>query len=115
MLGVVDGCRAIASRRVRTGDVAVHCAALAIVLAWVIGVCDIPLYEYVLYYVYPGISFTLLRSFAEHQAENEVSDRIVAVEAHPLMALLYLNNNLHPAHHTEPGSRGIDYRAGGRQ
>lgn len=80
-----------------------HAAGVAVVLAWVLGVCDIPLFEYLLLYVYPGISLTLLRSFAEHQACPESSERTCAVETHPLLSLLFLNNNLHPAHHSHPG------------
>ncbi len=80
-----------------------HSVCCALVLYWVIGVCQIPLLEYLLVFAYPGLSLTLLRSYAEHQARPVVSERTTAVEAGWLMSLLYLNNNLHPMHHEQPG------------
>lgn len=80
-----------------------HLPACALVLVWVVGICDIPLWEYILLFVYPGTSLTLLRSFAEHQAQAEPQRRSVIVDAAWPMALLYLNNNLHALHHREPG------------
>lgn len=72
------------------------------VLIWVSVVCEIPLLAYLLLFIYPGISFTLLRSFAEHRARLDVGERAAIVESGPLMALLYLNNNLHYVHHQAP-------------
>ena len=80
-----------------------HSLAVAVVLMWVIGVCQIPLTSYLLFIVYPALSLTLLRSYAEHQARANSAERSVIVEAHPLLALLYLNNNLHALHHAKPG------------
>jgi len=77
--------------------------ACALVLAWVMGVCGIPFVEYLAFFVYPGISLTLLRSFAEHRAEEDPANRSVIVDAAWPMALLFLNNNLHALHHREPG------------
>ena len=80
-----------------------HALGVALVLGWVIGVCDMPLWQYLLLFAYPGLSLTLLRSFLEHQARTEVSERSVIVEAGPVMSLLFLNNNLHLVHHDKPG------------
>ena len=99
---VVEG-RALArrdSRHVRAW--LVHLVSCATVIVWVVAVCDIPLWAYVLLFVYPGISLTLLRSFAEHRARPVVDERIAIVETGPLMSLLYLNNNLHYVHHRTP-------------
>jgi fatty acid desaturase len=82
---------------------AIHLVGVALVLAWVVGICGLPLWQYLLLFVYPGTALTLLRSFLEHQARPEVSERSVIVEAGPLMALLFLNNNLHLVHHDKPG------------
>ena len=82
---------------------AIHAVGVALVLAWVVAVCGLPLWQYLLLFVYPGTALTLLRSFLEHQARPEVSERSVIVEAGPLMALLFLNNNLHLVHHDKPG------------
>jgi fatty acid desaturase len=80
-----------------------HGASLVLVLAWVMGVCEIPLAAYIALFAYPGVSLTLLRSFLEHQAREEVGERSVVVEAEAPLALMFLNNNLHALHHAEPG------------
>lgn len=79
-----------------------HLLGCVPVILWVVVVCDIPLEAYLLLFVYPGISFTLLRSFAEHRARPAVGERIAVVESGPLMSLLFLNNNLHCVHHAAP-------------
>jgi fatty acid desaturase len=79
-----------------------HAIAVAMVLLWTAGVCHIPVAVYVMLIVYPSISLSHLRSFAEHRADPEPSLRTMAVEAHPLWALIFLNNNLHIAHHAHP-------------
>ena len=80
---------------------ALHALALAPVLTW-LWVCAIPLWAYALLFVYPGLSLTLLRSFAEHIASAEPKARTVTVEAGPFFSLLFLNNNLHALHHARP-------------
>jgi fatty acid desaturase len=78
-----------------------HVLALVPVLAW-LWLCAIPLWAYVLLFVYPGLSLTLLRSFAEHVAAADPKARTLTVEAGPLFSLLFLNNNLHALHHARP-------------
>jgi len=79
-----------------------HVLACALVLLWVMGVCGIPLLDYLLLFVYPGVGLSLLRSFLEHRAHLDWQQRTVIIDAHPLLALLFLNNNLHVIHHAEP-------------
>lgn len=79
-----------------------HLVAVALVLVWALGVCGIPAWQYALLFVYPGLSLTLLRSFAEHRAAESPSRRSAQVNAHPLLGLLYLSNNLHVVHHARP-------------
>ena len=43
-----------------------------------------------------------MRSFCEHQAAEDVGHRTIIVETSPFWALLFLNNNLHIAHHERP-------------
>ena len=94
--------------RLRRGDIShlghwlVHLPAVALVLAWVLWVCEIPFFEYLLLFAYPGLALTLLRSFLEHQAHVDPGQRTVVIEAEPFFALLFLNNNLHALHHAEP-------------
>jgi fatty acid desaturase len=80
-----------------------HLIGCLIALYWVIGVCRVPLGEYLLLYAYPGLALTLIRSFLEHQARPEAKERSVIVEAGPVMSLMFLNNNLHALHHAHPG------------
>jgi fatty acid desaturase len=87
------GCRAIWAR---------HAIGVALVLSWTSGVCHIPVSVYVMLFVYPGMSLSHLRSFVEHRSDPEPSFRTRAVEAHPVLALIFLNNNLHIAHHAHP-------------
>jgi fatty acid desaturase len=79
-----------------------HLPLAALVLIWVVGVCGIPLAAYLALFVLPGVSLTLVRSFAEHKAAHTPFERTAIVEAAPPLALLFLNNNLHYAHHKRP-------------
>ena len=102
-------CRQEAGKLLRgdTANLAVwagHALSCALVLGWVVGVCGIPVLEYILLFVYPGMALTLMRSYLEHQARPGVPERTAIVEAGPIMSLLYLNNNLHTLHHLEPGT-----------
>ena len=92
-----------------------HIPAVLMVLAWVMLICELTFAEYVLYFVWPGTSLTLLRSYAEHRAHETPSGRTAVIEAGWIMSLLYLNNNLHAAHHAHPSLAWhrlpADYRA----
>jgi fatty acid desaturase len=79
-----------------------HLPAIAAVLVWVVGVCQIPLAAYLGLFVLPGASLTLVRSFAEHKAAHTPFERTAVVEAGPFFSLLFLNNNLHYVHHRRP-------------
>ncbi|HEY0341342.1 MAG TPA: fatty acid desaturase [Steroidobacteraceae bacterium] len=79
-----------------------HLFATAAVLVWVNAICHIPLAIYLFLVVYPSISLTHLRSFAEHRADDHSQQRTNVVEAHPFWAAIFLNNNLHVAHHAHP-------------
>ena len=67
-------------------------------VAW----AGMPLWQYILLIAYPAISLALVRSFCEHQAAETVGERTIVVEASPFWSLLFLNNNLHIAHHNRP-------------
>jgi fatty acid desaturase len=80
-----------------------HLCCVAVLLAWLLLVCKMPLWTYILCFAYPGTGLLMLRSFAEHHAAHEPDGRTAIVEAEAPFALLFLNNNLHVAHHTRPG------------
>lgn len=79
-----------------------HLVAVGSLLLW-LDYVGLGLTRYVLLFVYPGMALTNLRSYAEHRAEVATSGRAATVERGGLLALLFLNNNLHAAHHERPG------------
>ena len=81
-----------------------HGLAVALVIAWLSLACHMPLWLYALCFVYPGAALSLLRSFAEHRADPTPQHRVAVVERAPILGLLFLNNNLHAAHHDRPGA-----------
>lgn len=96
------------ARRIAGGDSSnikhwlVHFVGLALVIGWVVAVCDMPLWKYVALFAYPGAALTLIRSFAEHRAVPAGPERTIVVEAGPVMSMLFLNNNFHALHHDRP-------------
>ncbi|MEJ1964133.1 MAG: fatty acid desaturase [Gammaproteobacteria bacterium] len=98
----IDAAREIRSSRRHRLIWLRHAFGVAAVLAWTVGVCHVPLLVYVLLVVYPSASITNLRSFAEHRANDDSPLRTNVVEASPFWSLLFLNNNLHVAHHDHP-------------
>jgi fatty acid desaturase len=80
-----------------------HAFTVALILGWVIGVCHMPFWLYIVCFAYPGTSLALVRSFAEHRWATIPDHRTAAIEAGPFWRLLFLNNNLHILHHVEPG------------
>lgn len=95
-------------RKIMAGDAAArrvwlwHAVWVAAVLVWVIGVCGMPLWKYLIGFVYCGTALALVRSFAEHKARDSVEQRTAIVEKAPILGLLFLYNNLHVVHHRWP-------------
>jgi fatty acid desaturase len=79
-----------------------HGVGVALVLAWVCGVCHIGVVSYVVGVVYPATALLMIRSLAEHRAAERAQDRTAVVEKAGLLGLLFLNNNLHLLHHARP-------------
>ena len=79
-----------------------HLLLVAILMYWVVGVCQIAWWQYVLLFAWPGLSLTLLRSYAEHRPNSNQKHCSAIVERSPIASLLYLNNNLHALHHALP-------------
>jgi fatty acid desaturase len=81
----------------------VHSLGGCLVLTWVLVVCAMPLWLYLIGFVYVGAALTRLRSYAEHRYADHHSERTAIVENSPLFGLLFLYNNLHVLHHLRPG------------
>ena len=82
---------------------ALHGIGVVIVWLWVSVVCGMPFWQYVFFIAYWGNSLTMMRSYAEHRAHEQAGCRTIVVETNPVVGLMYLNNNLHMAHHEKPG------------
>ncbi|HVZ00219.1 MAG TPA: fatty acid desaturase [Dongiaceae bacterium] len=97
------------ARAILAGDMRIlrpwlwHVFAVAIILGWVLGVCHMPFWQYVLFFAYPGTALALVRSYAEHRWAPDHEHRTAIVEAGAFWSFLFLHNNLHILHHLEPG------------
>ena len=80
-----------------------HGASVTAVLYWIIAVCQMPLWVYLLAFAWPGTSMMMIRSFLEHRYEPDQAHRTVLVDGCPVTRLLFLNNNYHWVHHNYPG------------
>ncbi|GAB5468684.1 MAG: fatty acid desaturase [Rhodospirillales bacterium] len=80
-----------------------HLVAMALPLAWAVWLCGLPLWVYLLGFVYGGVALSAMRSFLEHQAAPQVGERICVVESGWFFGFLFLFNNLHIVHHSHPG------------
>ncbi|MFO1035937.1 MAG: fatty acid desaturase [Geminicoccaceae bacterium] len=80
-----------------------HAFWVALLLVWIMGVCGMPLWQYVLLFALPGTSLSLVRSYMEHRPAADPGARCAIVEDRGFLSLLFLNNNLHAVHHRWPG------------
>lgn len=88
---------------VAIADWLAHVLAAVPVLLWLIFVAEMPLTSYLAFFVLPGTSLVLLRSFLEHRPAHLVEERTALVEDRGPLSLIFLNNNLHALHHARPG------------
>jgi len=95
-------------REVRAGGRAVlrwwstHAMGVAIVMIFVVGVAGMPAWVYLLGAGYLAHSVSLIRSYCEHRWVPGAASRSAVVRAGTFFSLLFLNNNLHHAHHARP-------------
>jgi fatty acid desaturase len=98
----------VAARQPSTGRVTVrawvsHVPMVVVTVVW-LSVCGVTWWHYAAGSVYLGSSVTLFRSFAEHRWMPDGVSKTSMVRTNPIMSLLYLNNNLHLAHHLWAGT-----------
>lgn len=74
---------------------------VALVLAWLWAVGDMPLWAYGLA-VYLGLALLKIRTFLEHRAHEKFRARTVIIEDRGPLSYLFLNNNFHVVHHCHP-------------
>jgi fatty acid desaturase len=80
----------------------VHTVGVAFVIMWLVDICHVNLIQYIFSFLYPGTAILMLRSFAEHRASESIEHRTAIIESRSVLSLLFLNNNLHFAHHKKP-------------
>jgi fatty acid desaturase len=88
-----------------------HFVLIAGVWLWLREVCHVSVGRYVIAFAYPGIALTLVRSFIEHRPAATQPHASAIVDAGPIAALLFLNNNLHVVHHADPSVPWYQLRA----
>lgn len=62
----------------------------------------LPIWQYLLGFVYGGASLAAIRAYAEHQWMGGTKARSATVHASMFWRILFLNNNYHYAHHLHP-------------
>ena len=82
---------------------AAHVVGLVAVVYFVRSVAGMPLWQFALGTTYGGRILNAIRPFPEHKYQAGVETRTAMVMAGQFMSLLMLNNNLHVAHHEQPG------------
>ncbi len=80
---------------------ALHIPMVSVVL-WVLSLCPLPLWAFGVA-AYGALAILKIRTYAEHRAHEDTGARTVIIEDRGLLALLFLNNNLHVVHHMHPG------------
>jgi len=82
--------------------VALHVVGLVFVV-YLVSLSSMPLWQFALGTTYGGRILNAIRPFPEHKYQSGVETRTAMIMAGRFMSLLMLNNNLHVAHHDEPG------------
>jgi fatty acid desaturase len=79
-----------------------HAICVGLLLFYIREIAGMPLWQYVVLVVYPGLCLGMLRSFCEHRYAARSGHRTAIVESGFPFNLLFLNNNLHVIHHLSP-------------
>jgi len=83
---------------------AAHLAWVVVISIVVVGIADVPVWQYLVGYCWMGMSVVYVRSFVEHLAVAPPATRSAVVRSNWFFGLLFLNNNLHHAHHAAAGA-----------
>ncbi|UYV36265.1 fatty acid desaturase [Rhodobacteraceae bacterium D3-12] len=78
-----------------------HLPALGLVVWWMAALGQMPVWAFLLA-SYAAHSILKIRTYLEHRAHEAADGRTVLIEDRGLLALLFLNNNLHVVHHAYP-------------
>lgn len=78
-----------------------HCAGVLMVIGWLWATDGMPFWAYLIA-AYFGFGLLKIRTFLEHRAHDLARARSVVIEDKGFFALLFLNNNFHSVHHSQP-------------
>lgn len=79
-----------------------HGVGVAMVFAWLWATGGMPVWAYLIA-AYFGFGLLKIRTFLEHRAHDLARARSVVIADQGFFALLFLNNNYHSVHHSQPG------------
>lgn len=79
-----------------------HFASVGILLSAVADYGQLPIMYYLIA-AYLGMSLLMVRTFLEHRAHEDESQRTVIIERGGIFGFLFLNNSFHAVHHAHPG------------
>ena len=79
-----------------------HLGGMVPVLGWLWLVGSMPVWAYLIA-AYLGWSLLKIRTYLEHRAHEASRARSVVVESRGPLSWLFLNNNFHTVHHSNPG------------
>ena len=94
--------RAVRNEKSDRLAVLLHVIGVAFVV-YLVSLSTMPLWQFALGTLYGGRILNAIRPFPEHKYQSGVETRTAMIMAGRFMSLLMLNNNLHVAHHDEPG------------
>jgi fatty acid desaturase len=94
--------RAVRNEKSDRLAVTLHIIGVAFVV-YLVSLSSMPLWQFALGTVYGGRILNAIRPFPEHKYQSGVETRTAMIMAGRFMSLRMLNNNLHVAHHEEPG------------
>jgi fatty acid desaturase len=94
--------RAVRNEKSDRLAVALHIIGVAFVV-YLVSLSSMPLWQFALGTLFGGRLLNAIRPFPEHKYQSGVETRTAMIMAGRFMSLLMLNNNLHVAHHDEPG------------
>ena len=79
-----------------------HVLGVLMVGGWLWAMDGMPVWAYLIA-AYFGFGLLKIRTFLEHRAHDLARARSVVIEDRGFFALLFLNNNYHSVHHSQPG------------
>jgi fatty acid desaturase len=79
-----------------------HGVGVLILVGWLLVTEGMPIWAYLIA-AYFGFGLLKIRTFLEHRAHDLARARSVVIEDRGFFALLFLNNNFHSVHHSQPG------------